>query len=170
MLRRKRHAKSEQSIVVYTSLRVVWPWPDGFPLYLETSYRPGRFTPVGAGIQTPTVSSGFGDRGHQRTGLERYRRNVVEAMGFAQGEQALGLGGEGMDPGLGPGLAPVDAVVVPARADLRPLRREFARVRLVATFRNGLGVSDDEQSAQVFIATGLRSSWTQAWPAFRNYS
>ena len=50
------------------------------------------------------------------------------------------------------------------------LRREFARVRLVATFRNGLGVSDDEQGAQVFIATGLRSSWTQAWPAFRNYS
>jgi hypothetical protein len=24
--------------------------------------------------------------------------------------------------------------------------------------------------AQVFIATGLRSSWAQAWPAFRNYS
>jgi hypothetical protein len=50
------------------------------------------------------------------------------------------------------------------------LRREFTRVRLVATFRNGLGVSDDEQGAQVFIATGLRSSWAQAWPAFRNYS
>ena len=70
------------------------------------------------------VSSGLGDRRHQRAGLERHGRDAVEAMGFAQGEQALGLGGEGMDPGLGPGLAPVDAVVVPARADLRPLRRE----------------------------------------------
>ena len=30
------------------------------------------------------------------------------------------------------------------------LRREFAHVRHVATFWNGLGVSDDEQGAQVF--------------------
>jgi hypothetical protein len=50
------------------------------------------------------------------------------------------------------------------------LRREFTRVRLVATFWNGLGVSDDEQGAQVFLATGLRSPWSQAWPAFGNYS
>jgi hypothetical protein len=49
------------------------------------------------------------------------------------------------------------------------LRREFASVRLVATFSNGLGVSDDEQGAQVYLATGLRSSWAQAWPAFRHY-
>jgi hypothetical protein len=50
------------------------------------------------------------------------------------------------------------------------LHREFRHVRLVATFRNGLGVSDDEQGAQIFVATGLRSSWVHAWPAFRNYS
>ena len=37
------------------------------------------------------------------------------------------------------------------------LRREFAHVRQVATFWNGLGVSDDEQGAPIFIATGLRS-------------
>jgi hypothetical protein len=49
------------------------------------------------------------------------------------------------------------------------LRRAFAHVRLLATFWNGLGV-DDEQGTQVFIATGLRSSWAQAWTAFRNYS
>jgi hypothetical protein len=35
---------------------------------------------------------------------------------------------------------------------------------------HGLGVSDDEQGAQIFVATGLRSSWAQAWPAFRGYS
>jgi hypothetical protein len=50
------------------------------------------------------------------------------------------------------------------------LRREFARVRLVATFWNGLGVSDDEQGTQVYLATGLKSSWAQAWPAFRDCS
>jgi hypothetical protein len=50
------------------------------------------------------------------------------------------------------------------------LRREFAHVRLVATFWNGLGVSDDEQRAQIFIATGLRSSRAQTWPAFRRYA
>jgi hypothetical protein len=50
------------------------------------------------------------------------------------------------------------------------LRREFTHVRLVATFWNGLGVSDDEQGAQVFLATGLKSAWAHAWPAFRDYS
>jgi len=49
------------------------------------------------------------------------------------------------------------------------LHREFRHVRLVATFWNGLGVRDDEQGAQIFVTTGLRSSWAQAWPAFRNY-
>jgi hypothetical protein len=39
-----------------------------------------------------------------------------------------------------------------------------------ATFWNGLGVSDDEEGVHVFLATGLRSSWAQAWPAFRDYS
>jgi Dolichyl-phosphate-mannose-protein mannosyltransferase len=50
------------------------------------------------------------------------------------------------------------------------LHREFAHVRLAATFWNGLGISDDEQGVQIFVATGLRSSWAQAWPAFRDYS
>lgn len=50
------------------------------------------------------------------------------------------------------------------------LRREFAHVRQIATFYNGLGVSDDEQGAVVYLATGLRESWARAWPAFRDYS
>jgi len=54
--------------------------------------------------------------------------------------------------------------------DPRLLHREFVHVRQVATFWNGLGVSDDEQGATIFVATGLRSSWAQAWPAFRDYS
>jgi hypothetical protein len=50
------------------------------------------------------------------------------------------------------------------------LRREFAHVRQIGTFYNGLGVSDDEQGAAVYLATGLRESWARAWPAFRDYS
>ncbi len=47
---------------------------------------------------------------------------------------------------------------------------QFAHVRKVATFWNGLGVDDDEQGVPVFIATRLKSSWTQVWPAFRDYA
>ena len=63
-----------------------------------------------------------------------------------------------------------DSAAIAVNVDPALLRREFAHVRQVATFWNGLGVSDDEQGAPIFIATGLRSSWAQAWPAFRNYS
>jgi hypothetical protein len=63
-----------------------------------------------------------------------------------------------------------DSAAIAVNVDPGLLRREFARVRLLATFSNGLGVSDDEQGAPIYVATGLRSSWAQAWPAFRNYS
>jgi dolichyl-phosphate-mannose-protein mannosyltransferase len=63
-----------------------------------------------------------------------------------------------------------DTAAIVVNGDPAFLRREFAHVRLVATFWNGLGVSDDEQGAQVFFATGLKSSWPHAWAAFRNYS
>jgi Dolichyl-phosphate-mannose-protein mannosyltransferase len=62
-----------------------------------------------------------------------------------------------------------DTAAIAVNVDPALLRREFAHVRLAATFSNGLGVSDDEQGAQVYIATGLRSSWAQDWPAFRHY-
>ncbi|HJZ27984.1 MAG TPA: hypothetical protein VJ370_17020, partial [Streptosporangiaceae bacterium] len=69
----------------------------------------------------------------------------------------------------GPPPAGDDAVIA-VNVDPALLRREFAQVRFVATFWNGLGVSDDEQGVPIFVATGARSSWAQAWPAFRNYS
>jgi dolichyl-phosphate-mannose-protein mannosyltransferase len=62
-----------------------------------------------------------------------------------------------------------DSAAIAVNVDPALLRREFARVRRVATFRNGLGVVDDEQGVPVFLATGLRSSWARAWPAFRAY-
>jgi hypothetical protein len=63
-----------------------------------------------------------------------------------------------------------DSAAIAVNVDPELLHREFTHVRLAATFWNGLGVSDDEQGAQIYIATGLRSSWAQAWPAFRDYS
>jgi len=62
-----------------------------------------------------------------------------------------------------------DSAAIVVNGDPAFLRREFAHVRLVATFSNGLGVSDDEQGAPIYLATGLRSSWGQAWQAFRHY-
>jgi len=63
-----------------------------------------------------------------------------------------------------------DTAAIAVNIDPALLRREFSRVRLVAIFRNGLGVSDDEQGARIFLATGLKSAWSRAWLAFRNYS
>ena len=63
-----------------------------------------------------------------------------------------------------------DTAAIAVNIDPALLRRTFTRVRLVAIFRNGLGVRDDEQGAQIFLATGLKSAWSRAWPAFRNYS
>jgi hypothetical protein len=67
-----------------------------------------------------------------------------------------------------PPAAGTSAIAV--NVDPALLRREFARVRHVATFWNGLDVSDDEQGARVYVATGLKASWARAWPAFRDYS
>jgi len=63
-----------------------------------------------------------------------------------------------------------DTNVIAVNAWLPLLRAEFADVRLAGTFSNGLGVSDDEQGVPIYVATGLRSSWATAWPAFRRYS
>ncbi len=50
------------------------------------------------------------------------------------------------------------------------LHREFTQVTQVAVYRNGLNVSDDEEGVAIYVATGLRSSWATAWPAFRDFS
>ncbi len=63
-----------------------------------------------------------------------------------------------------------DTVAVAINVDPALLRRWFRSVRVAAVYRNGLGVSDDEEGAVIYVAVGLRSSWTSAWPAFRDYS
>jgi hypothetical protein len=63
-----------------------------------------------------------------------------------------------------------DTAAIAVNVDPALLRREFTSVHLVAIFSNGLGVSDDEQGARIFLATGLKSGWSRTWPAFRDYS
>jgi 4-amino-4-deoxy-L-arabinose transferase-like glycosyltransferase len=48
------------------------------------------------------------------------------------------------------------------------LERFFARVRLLSRLDNHLQVNNDEQHAPLWLATGLRASWTQVWPQFKN--
>jgi hypothetical protein len=61
------------------------------------------------------------------------------------------------------------AVVVADGAARAVLDRWFSSVRVAAVYRNGLGVSDDEEGAVVYVASGLRAPWTTVWPALRNY-
>lgn len=63
-----------------------------------------------------------------------------------------------------------DTAAVAINVDPSLLRREFATVRRVATFWNGIGVSDDEQGAEIYVATGRKLPWRQAWAAFRDYA
>jgi hypothetical protein len=63
-----------------------------------------------------------------------------------------------------------DTAAIAVNLDPALLHREFAHVRQVATFDNGLGVSDDEQGARIFVVSGPKQTWEQAWPAFRDYS
>jgi 4-amino-4-deoxy-L-arabinose transferase-like glycosyltransferase len=63
-----------------------------------------------------------------------------------------------------------DTVVVAVDVDPALLRREFAHVTQVAVYHNELNVADDEQGAVIDVATGLRTSWAAAWPAFKHFS
>ena len=112
--------------------------------------------PASQRAQTAILTGNYGEAG----AIDRYGSGLALPQAYS-GANNFWLWGP---PPAG------DRSVIAVNVDPALLRREFARVRLVATFRNGLGVSDDEQGAQVFVATGLRSSWAQAWPAFRNYS
>jgi hypothetical protein len=63
-----------------------------------------------------------------------------------------------------------DTAAVAISVDPSLLHREFTHVTRVAVYRNGLNVSDDEEGTAIYVATGLRSSWATAWPAFRDFS
>jgi hypothetical protein len=64
---------------------------------------------------------------------------------------------------------PQDTIVIAIGVDPALLRAQFTSVRLYATYDNGLGVRNTEQGTPVYIASGRKTSWTTAWPAFRHY-
>jgi hypothetical protein len=106
--------------------------------------------------QTAILAGNYGEAG----AIERYGPGLALPQAYS-GANNFWLWGP--PPGA-------DTSAIAVNVDPALLRREFADVRQVATFWNGLGVSDDEQGVRVFLATGLRTSWAQAWPAFRDYS
>jgi 4-amino-4-deoxy-L-arabinose transferase-like glycosyltransferase len=50
------------------------------------------------------------------------------------------------------------------------LRRDFARVQLVATISNPAHVSNQEEGGHVYVCTGPVRSWGQLWPSLRHYN
>ena len=63
-----------------------------------------------------------------------------------------------------------DTTALAIGVDPALLHRVFAHVTRVAVYRNGLNVADDEEGTPVFLASGMRTSWAAAWPAFRHFS
>lgn len=53
--------------------------------------------------------------------------------------------------------------------DNKILPSEFTGCRLAATVDDGVGLSNDEQGAQIEVCSGLRGTWSDRWPALRSY-
>ncbi|MFI5773872.1 hypothetical protein ACIA74_36230 [Streptomyces sp. NPDC051658] len=50
------------------------------------------------------------------------------------------------------------------------LRQYFRHVRIAATLSNPNGVHNIEWGGHVYICTGPRRPWGEAWPELRNYA
>jgi 4-amino-4-deoxy-L-arabinose transferase-like glycosyltransferase len=128
----------------------------GWPKLVADVARQYDSLPVAVRRRTTIITANYGEAG----AIDRYGAGFGLPHAFS-GNNSFWLWGP-------PPAADSTAIVV--GMDPAFLRREFASVRQVTTFENGLGVSDDEQGAAIFLATGLRSPWAQAWPAFRDYA
>jgi hypothetical protein len=128
----------------------------GWPQQVALVAREYRALPPGQRASTAILAGNYGEAG----AIERYGP------------------GDGLPPAFsgannfwywGPPPAR-DRSAIAVNVDPALLRRLFTSVRPVAVFRNGLGVSDDEQGAVIYRATGLRTSWAAAWPLLRDFS
>ncbi len=128
----------------------------GWPQQVALIAREYRALPTGERRVTTVLAGNYGEAG------------AIERYGAGDGLPAAYSGANNFWLWGPPPSRDTSAIAV--NVDPALLRREFRHVRLVATFWNGLGVSDDEEGAQIFLATGLRSSWARAWPAFRDYA
>ncbi len=128
----------------------------GWPREVALVAREYRALPSGLRRRTTILAGNYGEAG------------AIDRLGPALGLPQAYSGANNFWL-WGPPPAP-DTAAIAVNGYLPLLRRYFARVRLVAVFRNGLGVSDDEQGVPLYLATGLRVPWPRAWPAFRDYS
>jgi hypothetical protein len=115
-----------------------------------------RALPVAGRGRTTILAGNYGEAG----AIDRYGRGFGLPQVYS-GANNFWLWGP-------PPASASNAIAVNVNPAL--LRKYFSHVRLVATFWNGLGVSDDEQGAQIYLATGLRARWSRIWPAFRDYA
>jgi len=128
----------------------------GWPQEVALVAREYRALPVAQRRVTAILAGNYGEAG------------ALARFGSLDGLPAVCSGANNFWLWGPPAARDVDAIAV--NVDPGLLKRFFVTVRLVATYRNGLGVSDDEEGAQIYVATGLRSSWASAWPAFRDYA
>jgi Dolichyl-phosphate-mannose-protein mannosyltransferase len=128
----------------------------GWPAEVALAAREYRALPAGERQVTTILAGNYGEAG------------ALARFGAADGLPAAYSGSNNFWLWGPPPATDVNAVAV--NIDPALLRREFTTVRLVATYRNALGVSDDEEGVQIYVATGLLSSWASAWPAFRDYA
>ena len=112
--------------------------------------------PVAERGQTTILAGNYGEAG----AIDRYGPGLGLPQGYS-GANSFWLWGP-------PPATASNAIAV--NVDPKLLRAYFHHIRLVATFWNGLGVSDDEQGTQIFVATGLKAPWSRVWPAFRDYA
>jgi Dolichyl-phosphate-mannose-protein mannosyltransferase len=127
----------------------------GWPSLVALAAREYRALPAGQRARTTILTGNYGEAG----AIGRYGPGDGLPQAYS-GANNFWL--------WGPPPA-ADSAAIAVDVDPALLRREFTHVRRAATFWNGLGVADDEQGVPVFLATGLRSSWARAWPAFREY-
>jgi Dolichyl-phosphate-mannose-protein mannosyltransferase len=128
----------------------------GWPRLVADVARQYQALPVPLRRKTAIVTANYGEAG----AIERYGPGLGLPQAYS-GNNNFWLWGP-------PPAADTAAIVV--NMDPAFLRREFASVRRLAVFRNGIGVADDEEGAVIYLATGLRSSWPRAWTAFRDFS
>jgi hypothetical protein len=147
---RTLHAAPVQKINYDLGEEIAWP---RLAALVARAY---HALPAGQRGQTTVLAGNYGEAG----AIERYGPGLGLPQVFS-GHNNFWLWGP-------PPAADTSAIAV--GMDPALLRREFAHVRLVGTFWNGLGVSDDEQGAPVYLATGLKATWARSWPAFRDYS
>ncbi len=128
----------------------------GWPRLTALVSREYRLLPAAQRAHTTILTGNYGEAG------------AIDRYGPARGLPPVFSGANNFWLWGPPPAADTSAIAI--NVDPVLLHREFARVRQVATFENGLGVSDDEEGVPVYLASGLRSAWQHAWPAFRDYS